>query len=119
MSSKPPPKETATTAMPSTSAKLLKLDTGGEPEAGRGASGRCRARLTQLLHRIVGSPTPRVERLDHDEVAEGAEGSAGKTRSRLMPKPPPIPVTKKAGGPPIGPVTAPNAKKAVKPRHRR
>jgi hypothetical protein len=30
-----------------------------------------------------------------------------------MPKPPPMPVRKKAGGPPIGPLTAPMAKKAV------
>ena len=37
--------------------------------------------------------------------------SDGKTRSRLMPSPPPIPVRKKAGGPPMGPFTAPNAKK--------
>ncbi len=27
-----------------------------------------------------------------------------------MPNPPPMPVTKKAGGPPIGPFTAPNRK---------
>ena len=39
------------------------------------------------------------------------ERSVGRTRLRLIPRPPPMPVTKKAGGPPMGPLMAPKAKK--------
>jgi len=38
------------------------------------------------------------------------DGSSGMTNRRLMPRPPPIPVTKNAGGPPMGPLKAPNTK---------
>ena len=84
---------------------------GGEPEA-VAPHREGVAHGDQRLHRVGGAEaeassaeiitkSPKVLRLD------------GKIRSRLMPKPPPMPVTKKAGGPPIGPVTAPKAKKAV------
>ncbi len=39
------------------------------------------------------------------------EMSCGMTRPRLMPRPPPSPVRKNAGGPPIGPLIAPKTKK--------
>ena len=39
--------------------------------------------------------------------------SVGMTSARLMPRPPPMPVMKNAGGPPIGPLTAPKAKNDV------
>ena len=35
---------------------------------------------------------------------------------RLMPRPPPMPVTKNAGGPPIGPLIAPKTKNDGLPR---
>ena len=41
------------------------------------------------------------------------------TRPRLMPSPPPRPVRKKAGGPPIGPLIAPKTKKLALPLGRR
>jgi hypothetical protein len=37
-------------------------------------------------------------------------GSSGMTSPRLMPRPPAMPVRKKAGGPPIGPLKPPNTK---------
>src|SRR5690349_10405817 len=41
--------------------------------------------------------------------------SVGMTSPRLMPRPPPSPVRKKAGGPPIGPLMAPKMKKLACP----
>ena len=112
VSSNPPPKDTATTATPSTSAKLVKPSPAANQKRSRRIGNVSRTATSACIgsdgaeaeasSAWIITKSPNVLRLD------------GKIRSRLMPKPPPMPVTKKAGGPPIGPVTAPKAKKAVK-----
>ena len=89
--------------------EAVEADAGREPELAA-LHREVVAQRAHLGHRVADGRGRRIERPDEGEVAETRRGPSGRSGARLMPKPPAIPVTKNAGGPPIGPLTAPNAK---------
>ena len=106
--SRPSPTSIETTTTPSTSAKLVNERPAANQNEPR-AIGKVSPRL---ISSAIGSGLGLAD--GSSALISGywskRDSSVGRTSRRLMPRPPPMPVRKNAGGPPIGPLTAPKAK---------
>jgi hypothetical protein len=106
--SRPSPTCTEITQTPSTSAKLVNET----PAANQNEPRAIGNVVPSAISSAIGSPLGFAA--GSSALISGywskCESSDGSTSRRLMPRPPPMPVRKNAGGPPIGPLTAPKAK---------